>query len=262
MTAPISRYSIFGASFMASPDHHDDQDAAGFSMRAGILPIATQPQRLNPGFSLIRDGYRILIADDSHVLKSRIARLVERMYVSRGLTSYHRDIEPDHRQTTIVACRDDHPFATLTLGLETEHGLMADTLYRAEVDVVRAKGGRVCEVSRLAMDPDHGSQEVFGAMVQVLYVLVRMVHRLTDIFIEVHPRHAPFYKRLLGCNVAGPERTCPRVGAPAVLMHLPGTTIDALFSDPGAREHATRSLYRSFAAPAELFSLHRQLVSH
>jgi hypothetical protein len=262
MTARTSPYSVFNTPFTAGADHHDGHGASALSMRAGILPAVAHPRRLNPGFSLVRDGYRILIADDSHAFKSRIARLVERMYVSRGLMSYHREIEPDHRQTTIVACRDDHPFATLTLGLETEDGLMADALYKAEVDSVRDKGGRVCEVSRLAMDPDHGSQEVFGAMVQVLYVLVRMVHRLTDIFIEVHPRHAPFYKRLLGCSVAGPERTCPRVGAPAVLMHLPGTTIDALFSDPGAREHATRSLYRSFAAPAELFSLHRQLVAH
>ncbi len=251
-------------SYLFDPPFVTDPEASPwcFSARAGILPLPSRSHRLNSNFNLERDGYRILIADDKHELKSHISRLIERMYQSRGLMSYHTEL-PDHDgHTTIVACKDEKPFATLALGLETKDGLLADVLYRKEIDAVRARGGKVCEVSRLAMDPEHASQEVFGSMVQVLYVLVRMVHRLTDIFIEVHPRHAAFYKRLLGCRVAGPERTCPRVGAPAVLMHLPGATIDALFSDPGAREHATRSLYRSFSAPAELFSLHRQLVGH
>lgn len=219
------------------------------------------PLQLNPAFALMRDGYHIRIADGVDGLKHNIAQLIARMYSSRGLRTYHPDLEACATRTTLVACRGDHLFATLTLGLDSPRGLMADTLYGNEIDAFRRTGSRTCEVTRLAMDPEHSSPDVMAAMFQIVYVLARMVYRMTDLFIEVHPRHAGFYRRMLGYRVAGPERICPRVGAPAVLMHMCQQEVDELIERyAGRQDSSARSLYRLFAAPAELQSIQDELM--
>lgn len=211
---------------------------------------------LNPVFALIRDGYHIRLADGHDHLKRAIAQLIERMYASRGLRTYHAELAQSATRTTLVACRGDHLFATLTLGLDAPDGLMADTLYRDEIDALRQGGGRVCEVTRLAIDPEHSSHDVMAGMFQIVYVLARLVHRMTDLVIEVHPRHAGFYRRMLGYRVLGPERICPRVGAPAVLMHMSQQEVDELIERHAGRDSTeSRSLYRLFASPAELMTL-------
>lgn len=223
---------------------------------------ATNTGSLNPEFVLIRDGYHVRIVDGAHALKTQTARLIERMYASRGLWAYGDDDDPAESQTTIVATRKDRLVATLTLGLDTERGLRADTLYHHEIETVRKAGGRACEITRLAMDPEHGSREALAGMFQILYVLARMIHEVTDVFIEVHPRHVGFYQRLLGYRVAGPERVCPRVGgAPAVLLHLSQKKLDHILSLPSEqRGLSSRSFYRLFPTAAELHSLRTELV--
>jgi hypothetical protein len=85
---------------------------------------------------------------------------------------------------------------------------------------------------------------------------------MTDLFIEVHPRHAGFYRRMLGYRVVGEERVCPRVGAPAVLMHMSQQEVDELIAQHAGKEtSSTRSLYRLFAPPAEMLALQRQLTA-
>lgn len=211
-------------------------------------------------FAMIRDGYHIRLANDFHPLQQQIAGLIERMYSTRGLQIYHPVLAQTDRQTTIVACRGDHLFATLTLGLDATTGLMADMLYRPEISAVRERGGRVCEVTRMAMDPEHNSPEVMADMFQLVYVLARRIYRMTDLFIEVHPRHAGFYRRMLGYRVVGEERVCPRVGAPAVLMHMSQQEVDDLIAlHAGKDAKSTRSLYRLFSSPAELQALQRML---
>ncbi|ATE60948.1 N-acyl amino acid synthase FeeM domain-containing protein [Thauera sinica] len=218
--------------------------------------------RFNPDFVLFRDGFEIRVLDGEHALKTRTAWLIERMYASRGLQAYRPTADVDERLTTIVACCGEHLVGTMTLGVDTGTGLMADTLYQKEVDAVRRKGGRVCEITRLAMDPEKGSQEALAGMVQILYILVSMVHKTSDIFIEVHPRHAGYYQRLLGYELVGQERTCPRVGAPAVLLHLCAKKLDMLVKRfAGNADSSARSFYRLFPTPAALSELHRALLS-
>lgn len=55
----------------------------------------------------------------------------------------------------------------------------------------------------------------------------------TDFVIEVNPRHELFYKRMLGFNRIGEERMCPRVGAPAILLHLSLDYIDRKITELG-----------------------------
>lgn len=218
--------------------------------------------RPNPDFKLIRNGYEIRVANGIEALKRSTARLIERMYSSRGLFPYGQGESLDDRNITIVACKGDHAIATLTLCIDADSGLLADTLYRDEIDAVRTTGGKVCEITRLAMDPEHSSHEALAGMMQILYVLARLTYRVTDVFIEVHPRHAGFYRRLLGYRMAGPERICPRVGAPAVLMHLCQHQLDQLIDrHAGRTDDDSRSFYRLFPKRSELEEMQRAIVA-
>ena len=78
----------------------------------------------------------------------------------------------------------------------------------------------MCEITQLALDPSSGNHDALAGLFQALYVIAQLTRRMTDIFIEVHPRHANFYQRIFGFKRIGGERICPRVGAPAVLLHL------------------------------------------
>lgn len=242
----------------------DDAAEPGTTMltNASFATLHAHPVQLNPDFALTCEGYHIRLAAGVDFLKDRTAQLIERMYASRGLQTYHADLAQCTTRTTLVACRGDHLFATLTLGLDSDRGLMADTLYKNEIDSFRLNGSRNCEVTRLAMDPEHSSPEVMATMFQIVYVLARMVYRMTDLFIEVHPRHAGFYRRMLGYQIAGPERICPRVGAPAILMHMSQQEVDDLIEHYAGRPgEGARSLYRLFASPAELLGLQARLVA-
>ena len=52
----------------------------------------------------------------------------------------------------------------------------------------------MCESTRLAIDSGLDSHDALAGLLQALYAVARM----TDIFIEVPPRHASFYQRVFG----------------------------------------------------------------
>lgn len=235
----------------------------GHNRTSNTRPHAeTARPRFDPRFMLKCEGYEIRIANDSPTLKRTTARLIERMYASRGLFPYAQGESLDERNITISACKgNEQAVATLTLCIDAGEGLLADTLYREEIDTARKSGGRVCEITRLAMDPEHSSHEMLAGMMQILYVLTRLTFRVTDLYIEVHPRHAGFYRRLLGYRTAGPEKICPRVGAPAILMHLCQHQLDTLIdTHAGRTDNDSRCLYRLFPQRAELERIQQSLL--
>lgn len=216
---------------------------------------------VNPDFFVVRDGYHVRFANGFEHLKKKMSLLVERMYTARGLHARHAASDPGRAgQTTLVACRGDHLFGTLTVGVDSGEGLLADTLYRPQIDAARHEGARVCELTRLAMDPSLNSPQVMATVFHLAFMVARFVHDMTDLFVEVHPRHAGFYRRMFGHRVAGPERTCPRVGAPAVLMRLPLDHAEQqILRHGGTGRCARRSLYPLFFSPAEQDALLQQL---
>jgi hypothetical protein len=72
----------------------------------------------------------------------------------------------------------------------------------------------------LAIEERGDWRPALDALVQSAYVVTRFMHALTDVVIEVNPRHVRFYQRVFGFVAAAAERFCTRVGAPSVLMLL------------------------------------------
>lgn len=218
---------------------------------------------LNPDFAFVRNGYHIRLANGAPHIQTQIGRLIGDLYGSRGLQAYTTVCTVGGpEQITLAACSGDRVFGTLTLGVDTGSGLLADTLYRDEINRVRAGGGRVGEVTRLALDPELSTQDVMAHIFNITFLLARQIHRVTDLFVEVHPRHAGFYQRMMGYRVAGPVRTCPRVNAPAVLLHLCLHYVEGQIDRLAGLDHPSeRSLYKRFLPLPEQNTVLQQMVA-
>ena len=185
--------------------------------------------------------------------------LVNAMYSWRG---YKVETEPLRLdQMTLQSCRAGYTFGTITLVLDSFAGLAADALYKNQVDQYRGSGRRVSELTRLAIDPQHGSKEVLGALFHLAYIFGAVMRGVTDFFIEVNPRHVLFYKRMLEFRQIGETKLCPRVNAPAVLLHLEASYVaEQVERYGGHRGDGRRSLYPYFFSQKEQDGLANRLA--
>ena len=135
--------------------------------------------------------------------------------------------------TLIASDAAGETVGTLTLGLDGPEGLLVDEVYGPELDAIRAAGRRVCELTRLAVDTGADSKMVLAALFSLAFLLGRVLHRATDVFIEVNPRHVAFYERALGFVVTAGERICERVKAPSVLLRLEADKLEARLREYG-----------------------------
>lgn len=161
-----------------------------------------------------------------------VAILVESRYAERG---YQMSVDDDERRPgiTLIAAEREAIIGTLTLRLDGPHGLAADESYADAIDAVRHAGGDVCELTRLALTRGADSRSVLSALFGLAYAVGRQLREVTDVFVEVNPRHVVFYRRLFGFVVAAGQRVCPRVMAPAVLLRLELERLEARLVEIG-----------------------------
>lgn len=196
---------------------------------------------------LHRNGYSIHLVNS---LKQRIkaSTLIKRMYASRGYQTESASVfSTSSNQYTFEARQSQQLIGTLTLTIDTGKGLLADTLYQPELDQFRQQKHKLCEVSKLAFNPETSSKEIFSSMFHMAYIFAHRIHGVDDAFIEINPRHAVFYKRMLGFRQIGELHTCPRVNAPAVLLHLDlGYMKEQIATQAEQFNQKTKSIYPHF----------------
>jgi hypothetical protein len=178
-------------------------------------PAQPRPLRVDVAFAYTRQAMRE--ADE----------LVQRQYLSRGYRVEENGASDDSTSRArpkhvIVARRGSETVGTITLGLDSPAGLLVEESNREPIEAARADGKRLGEVVRLAVsDPGSTrSKPVLASLFNAAHGLM-VLHKLDDTYIEVNPRHVPFYRRALCFQVAGEPSVCPRVGAPSVLLRLP-----------------------------------------
>lgn len=145
--------------------------------------------------------------------------LVRRMYAWRGYNAEPLIHSPGTDRITLAAWKDEELAATLTLSRDNGTGLLCETLYRDEIAALRAKRLRICEYTRLATDPEFSSPALLTKLFHSAYLLSRSHFDASDAVVEVNPRHSRYYEREWGFSRIGPPRICPRVEAPAILLH-------------------------------------------
>ena len=123
-------------------------------------------------------------------------------------------------EITFVAAKHGGAVGTLTLRVDGPLGLRAERTNGDVVKSVRVAGRRGCELTRLAVADGANSRAVLAALFNLAYAEADTLHGVTDVFIEVNPRHVVFYSRILGFVAVTGEIFCERVQAPAVLLHV------------------------------------------
>lgn len=199
-----------------------------------------------PQMMVQQQDYKIRLA---HSKKSftNASMLVQRMYLQKGYDIPGMQKMPD--RITLTASHDGAVAGTITLGIDAGNGLMADENYKQEVDRLRAEGRHVCELTKFAVDPTLGSKRVLAALFNVAYIYGRVLQKQTDVVIEVTPKHARFYKRMLGFEQMGSERLNSRVNTVGVLLRLEIDYVDRQIERWGGKAdqaEGERSLYPYF----------------
>lgn len=193
---------------------------SGTPIPAGFMPALVSPVGRNS--LLLADAEQELVvtpAVNYHQHRA-CAALVRRMYAWRGYRlTQPRQLIADPNHTTLGAWQDGELVATMTASRDSSAGLMADTLYGEEMAKLRKRSRIIGEVTRLAVDNDENDPELLKSLFRSAYKYAKAVFGLTDVVIEVNPRHAAYYRREFGFSQIGGLRTCPRVDAPAVLLH-------------------------------------------
>lgn len=189
--------------------------------------------------------------------------LVKRAYARLGYTE-PGDAFPQERlcaasTASLHAVDRNTTLGTLCVNLEGHGALHAEALYPDEVCALR-RLGRLCEFTRLAVDTALAGREVLCSLFYVAYLYAHAIHQAKHLVIEVNPRHRHFYQRMLGFELVGTERMCPRVAAPAVLLHLDfDHTREQIERARRGLSVAGTTLYRYAAPSAEEQTIIRKL---
>ena len=126
----------------------------------------------------------------------------------------------DGSRVVLLAQNAGRLMGTLTVRRDTPSGLLAESAYAEEIQEMRGEGRRLGELVQLAIEEGADWRGALDALVQSAYLVTRVIQGLTDIVIEVNPRHVRFYQRVFGFVVTAAERFCERAAAPCVLLSL------------------------------------------
>ncbi len=194
-----------------------------FSEAESTVPLSTDTHE-----------YRIRLANTEE-RKESASILINRMYEWRGYSSLSPlDSEPN-RVTLLATDNDADVIGTISVGIDSTLGLYADSTYPDVLDALRNQGRKLCEFNRLAMDPRVKNKRVLATLFHVSYLYPYGLFACTDGLLEVNPRHARFYQLMLGFEIIGEERICPRVNAPSVLLLIDFDKLHRRVEEVGGR---------------------------
>jgi hypothetical protein len=222
-------------------------NAHAFDDRDTIAPSELEDVIVN------QDSYGIRLTDTAEGRNSA-SMLISKMYAWRGYAGTHH-FSDDPNRITLTATDKGDVVGTLTLGIDSAIGLMADQVFKEELDAHRQRGARLCEFTKLAFDPAVRSKTSLANLFHLAVIYARDIHHCTDIIIEVNPRHRRFYEHMLGFERQGELKTNPRVNAPAYLLRVSLDYVTEQIQKFGGSfstsNNAERSFYPYFFSPRE-----------
>jgi len=207
-----------------------------------------------------------ILSADTPFRRVQASTLVNQMYSRRGYSSGFT-VEDRPEQITLVASdlETSAAFGTISVALDSEGGLLAEKLYREEIERLRMEGRQLCEMVKFAVDNTVRSKRLLSALVHVAFIYAYHLRKCTDLLIEVTPQHAVFYRHLLHFELAGPEKLNPRVNTRGVLLRLNlehAAEQVRLFGGKGEQSRE-KSLYPYVLSPQqELEVLERMLIKY
>ncbi len=189
---------------------------------------------------------------DTFVSRDSASQLLKRRYGWRGYSIVSLPNDQTSNRITLTATDNSLTIGTITVGLDSPEGMNCEDVFETEIAALRDRGLRLCEFTKLAVDPVFSTKRVLAALFHVAYIVAHCIRRYDMLLMEVNPRHVRYYERMLGAQVVGEERTNRFVDAPAVLLALPFSHITEQIAKLAGRPELAateRSLYPfAFAA--------------
>lgn len=185
--------------------------------------------------------------------RNKASVLINKMYSWRGYAGAHT-LADDPNRITLTSTHKGEVVGTLTLGIDSPIGILADEIFKEEIDSFRQRGAKVCELTKLAFDPAVQSKAMMASLFHMAVCFAHHLHRCSDLFIEVNPRHRRFYQHMLGFRQLGEPKNNPRVNAPAHLLWVGfGYVTEQIqaFGGKGEAAAGERSFYPLFFSPRE-----------
>lgn len=136
--------------------------------------------------------------------------------------------------------------STLTQIFDTPlFGLPMDSLYKEELDALRAQGRKITELSALATPKEVRWCNLMVFLSRTMFEYSRM-NGVDDICIMVNPKHVNFYKTMFLFEDFGPERFYAGVGAPAVALRIDMKSIETNLLDKYRNIEMEDNMYEFF----------------
>jgi hypothetical protein len=205
----------------------------------------------DPRIDLLPDGpagprrFKIKTAD-SLERRSRVNSLLKDRYGWRGYQQPALPTDPGVSRFTLTAVEDEVVIGTITVSFDGPQRLGADEAFGPELTALRAEGRKICEFTKLAIDPVSGTKRVLATLFHVAYIVAHRIRAFDMLVMEVNPRHVRYYERMLGAQVLAGERINTSVNAPAVLLGADFSYIKSQIGEFAGQADAAsgeRSLY-------------------
>jgi hypothetical protein len=206
-------------------------------------------------------GIRLADTDEG---RNSASLLINKMYAWRGYTT--SKIEPHPNRITLAASDKGNTIGTVTLGLDSPTGILADEIFKDQVDALRAAGAKVCEITKLAFDHTVRSKHALAALFHTVFIYSYHINQCSHALIEVNPRHRRFYENMMGFKRLGDVRNNPRVDAPAYLLAIELAEMQERIKEMGGTAdtptgQTQRSLYPFFFSYREEEGIVSRLLS-
>lgn len=223
----------------------------------------------DPRIDLLADGmpgprlFKIKTAD-SFVRRNSASSLLKNRYSWRGYGAVSLPTDQASNRITLSALEDEATIGTITVGLDGAEGMNSDDIFSDENNALRAEGRKLCEFTKLAVDPISGTKRVLAALFHVAFVVAYRIRKHDTLVVEVNPRHVKYYERMLGFRVIAPPRMNRSVNAPAVLLLVDlAYSMGQVEQFGGKMELATqeRSLYPFFFSIEEEIRIVTKLMA-
>ena len=217
----------------------------------------------DPRIDLLPDGssgqrrFKIKAAE-SDERRGMVNSLLKSRYGWRGYQQVTLPTDQSVHKFTLSAVEEDAIIGTITVSFDGPKRLSADDSFADEVEVLRRQGRRLCEFTKLAVDPTVGTKRVLAALFHVAYIVAHRIRGYDLLMIEVNPRHVRYYERMLGFTIKSEERMNRSVSAPAVLLSIEFSDVMAQIGQFGGHPElmaTERSLYPGFFSLKEEASI-------
>lgn len=214
----------------------------------------------SPRIDLLPDGsagprrFKIKTAD-SQGRRGLVDNLLKNRYGWRGYKEVRLPTDQSVHRFTLVAVEDDSTIGTITVAMDgSENKLSVDDAFAPEINALRSQGRRICEFTKLAVDPTVGTKRVLATLFHVAYIVAHRIRGFDTLVIEVNPRHVRYYERMLGFRVLASERLNRSVNAPAVLLGVDFAYVMQQIGEMAGQPErlaTERSLYPGFMSLSE-----------